>query len=223
MYKLLFYLFTGYAFVNVYIQTAELPCRQFTTPIMTGSVGILALIGLLSKKLNKHEGIFLTAAWLLAATGDIFFEKSRLATNADVAGQGIHVGCGCIFTGLSHLLANFTRFRIQSQTAKMGIYRRRCHCRHHGCDRLSILAGACRPEYARATLYHSGSNIAVRWSAQFVSQALHLCNHRDSTFLLRLVGRYALLWQSGSCSCICQYTYIDLHSGNLLHSHVGKY
>lgn len=118
MHKLLFYIFTGYAFVNVYIQTAELPCRQFTTPIMTGSVGILALIGLLSKKLNKHEGIFLAAAWLLAATGDIFFEKSRLATNPDIAGQAFMLGVGIFLLAYLTFGVNFSVLGFSAKLPK---------------------------------------------------------------------------------------------------------
>ena len=118
MYKLLFYLFTGYAFINVYIQTAELPCRQFTTPIMTGSVGLLALIGLLSKRIKRNEGIILTVAWLLAAVGDIFFEKSRLATDPNVAGQAFMVGVSVFLLAYLTFGVNFSILGFRAKLPK---------------------------------------------------------------------------------------------------------
>lgn len=118
MYRLLFYIFTGYAFVNVYIQTAELPCRQFTTPIMTGSVGLLALIGLLSGRIKKYEGLVLTIAWLLAATGDIFFEKSRLATDPEIAGQAFMIGVAVFLLAYLTFGVNFSILGFKAGLSK---------------------------------------------------------------------------------------------------------
>jgi hypothetical protein len=87
IYNVLFYLFIACALTSVYIQTADLPIKQFTSPIIAGLVAVCAIIGILAHRLKIREGLILASAWTLAACGDVFFEMSRLSKTSDDAGR----------------------------------------------------------------------------------------------------------------------------------------
>lgn len=87
IHNVLFYLFIACALTSVYIQTADLPIKQFTSPIIAGLVAVCAVIGILAHRLKIREGLILAAAWTLAACGDVFFEMSRLSKTPDDAGR----------------------------------------------------------------------------------------------------------------------------------------
>ena len=87
IYNILFYLFIACALTSVYIQTADLPIKQFTSPVIAGLVAVCAVIGLIARRLKVSEGLILIPAWTLAACGDVFFEMSRLSSTADDAGR----------------------------------------------------------------------------------------------------------------------------------------
>jgi len=112
MYKTLFFMFVAYALASVYIQTADLPIKQFTTPIMTGLVVICAVIGFIAKRINLKEVIILGLAWGLAACGDIFFEKSMLAATPEEAGQSFMLGVGLFLLAYLIFGVSFSVFGI---------------------------------------------------------------------------------------------------------------
>ena len=67
MLNMLYYLFVAYALVSVYVQTADLAVKQFTSPTLAGLVAVCAIIGLATKRITTREGILFAAAWALAA------------------------------------------------------------------------------------------------------------------------------------------------------------
>ncbi|HLC02278.1 MAG TPA: lysoplasmalogenase family protein [Anaerolineales bacterium] len=94
MHRALLFLFIAYALASVYIQTADLPIKQITTPVMGGFVAVCAVIGFFARRLKGREALILASAWALAACGDVFFEKSRLSTTAAEAGQNFMIAVG---------------------------------------------------------------------------------------------------------------------------------
>ena len=87
MLKVLFYMFIAYALTSIYIQTADLAIKQFTSPTLAGLVAVGAVIGLFLKRIEVKQGVIFTVAWGLAAFGDIFFEMSRLSSTQEEAGR----------------------------------------------------------------------------------------------------------------------------------------
>jgi len=87
MRKFYFYAFIAVALTCVYIQTADLEIKQVSSPLIAGLVALSAVIGLATARIKAWEGFILITAWVLAATGDIFFEMSRLAATPEDAGK----------------------------------------------------------------------------------------------------------------------------------------
>jgi hypothetical protein len=87
MLKSIFFMFIALALTSVYIQTANLDIRQFTTPLMGAVVAICAVIGLVKARIKANEAAIFIAAWTLAACGDVFFEMSRLSATPENAGR----------------------------------------------------------------------------------------------------------------------------------------
>ena len=87
MRKFYFYAFIALALACVYIQTADLGIKQVSSPLIAGLVALSAVIGLIAGRIKPWEGFVLITAWTLAATGDIFFEMSRLAATPEDAGK----------------------------------------------------------------------------------------------------------------------------------------
>jgi hypothetical protein len=85
--KPVFFAFIALALTSVYIQTANLDIRQFTTPLMGTVVAVCAVIGLVKARIKAGEGAMFIAAWTLAACGDVFFEMSRLSATPEDAGK----------------------------------------------------------------------------------------------------------------------------------------
>ncbi len=115
MYKTLFFAFVAYALASVYIQTADLPIKQFTTPIMTGLVAIYAVIGFATRRLSTRDVLILGCAWGLAACGDIFFERSMLATTSEVAGQSFMLGVALFLLAYLIFGISFSVFGIRAR------------------------------------------------------------------------------------------------------------
>ncbi len=114
MYSTMFYLFIAYALTSVFIQTANLPIKQFTTPIMTGLVAVFAVIGLISRRVGKREGLILTAAWALAAAGDIFFEMSLLSKTPEDAGRNFITGVALFLAAYLIFGVSFNVFAVRA-------------------------------------------------------------------------------------------------------------
>src|SRR4030067_1809312 len=94
MHRTLLFLFTAYALASVYIQTADLPIKQITTPVMGAFVAVCALIGLFARRLRGREALILASGWALGGCGEIFFERVRLAATAAEAGQNFMIAGG---------------------------------------------------------------------------------------------------------------------------------
>ena len=87
MSKSLFFVFMALALTSVYIQTDNLEIKQITSPLLAGFVAVCAIVGLVTGHIRARDGLILTAAWALAACGDVFFEMSRLSALPADAGR----------------------------------------------------------------------------------------------------------------------------------------
>lgn len=115
MHRTLLFLFTAYALASVYIQTADLPIKQITTPVMGAFVAVCALIGLFARRLRGREALILASGWALAGCGDIFFERSRLAATAAEAGQNFMIAVGLFLIAYLTFGVSFCVFGLRAR------------------------------------------------------------------------------------------------------------
>ena len=117
-YNALFFLFIACVLASVYIQTANIPIKQFTSPIIAGLVAVCAVIGLVAHRLKVREGLVLAAAWSFAACGDVFFEMSRLSLTTDDAGQFFVIAVAIFLVAYLIFGVSFSVIGIRASLAK---------------------------------------------------------------------------------------------------------
>lgn len=118
IFNTLFFMFIACALASVYIQTANLPVKQFTSPIITGLVAACAVIGILARRLKIREGLILAAAWILAACGDVFFEMSRLSLTPEDAGRFFVVAVAIFLVAYLIFGVSFSVIGIRADLSK---------------------------------------------------------------------------------------------------------
>ena len=118
MLKSIFFMFIALALTSVYIQTANLDIRQFTTPLMGGVVAICAVIGLVKGRIKASEGAMFIAAWTLAACGDVCFEMSRLSATPENAGKFYMAAVVFFLAGYLIFGVSFNIFGAKAEPSK---------------------------------------------------------------------------------------------------------